>query len=92
MLSPQSNRAKHSLYEQEQNAGNGAAATKPWLARAIGEGTFQLVYECLEACVKVRISLAEPGVCIAFLSYVLVFVGTDNATSLLLLQSRQLES
>ena len=65
------------MYEQEQRAGNGAAARKPWLARALGEGTFQLVYECLEASVKVRIPLAEHDACVAFLSYILMVFRTD---------------
>lgn len=71
------------MYEQEQRTGNGAAARKPWLARALGEGTFQLVYECLEASVKVRTGLAEHDVCIAFFSFVLKGYGPGKAASLL---------
>ena len=62
--------AEPPLCEQEQRVGTGAAARKPWLARALGGGTFQLVYECLEASVKVRTPLAKHDVCIAFLSFV----------------------
>ena len=72
--------AEHPLYKQEHRAGNGTAARMPWLARAVREGTFQLVLECLEASVKVCTPLAEHDVCTALLSYIVEGVGPDQTT------------
>ena len=63
--------AEHALCMQEANlAGSGAAAKSPWLTRALKEGTFQLVYDCLETLVKVHMFFAErePAFCALRLS------------------------
>ena len=42
-----------SLMQAAKLAGSGAAAKSPWLSRALEEGTFQLVHDCLDTSVKV---------------------------------------
>ena len=52
--------AEHAWCMQEAKvAGSGAAAKLPWLSRALKEGTFQLVHDCLGTLVKVHMFFAK---------------------------------